>query len=158
MTSPLTGDLDMAGNNISNVGTINNTSISDLAEKTIFINLPLNPNGTVFSNNLYADKFILNGEQKSPAYLMSDGSTLAVSGQNSQSNIYLYHNSTVNVSPPNTGEVRFNNANNTLTTTLWISHITHGANGVDIDVFLALITSASIIYLQEADNIKLNIM
>lgn len=151
MTSPLTADLDMAGNNISNVGTINNTSISDLADKTIFINLPLNPTGTVFSNNLYADKFILNGAT-TPAYLMSDGSTIAVSGQNSQSNIYLYRNSTVNVSPPDVGEVRFNNANNTIATTLWISHITHGPNGVDIDVFLALITSVSIIYLQQADN------
>ena len=29
MTSPLRADLDMAGNNISNVGTINNTSLSD---------------------------------------------------------------------------------------------------------------------------------
>ena len=58
----------------------------------------------------------------------------------------------MHVSPPNVGEVRFNIANNTLTTTLWISHITHGPNGVDNDVFLALITSVSIIYLQEADN------
>ena len=47
---------------------------------------------------MYADKFIVSGAT-TPAYLMSDGSTVAVSVQNSQSNIYLYHNSTMHSSP-----------------------------------------------------------
>ena len=157
--NPMTEDLNCNDNNLTNIGLLNgydigtmSSDIETLENKTFYIDgSSISPNGTIFSNYIYADKFIINGAT-TPAYLLSDGSTIAVSGQNSQSNIYLYHNSTVHVSPPNVGEVRFNNANNTLATTLWISHITHGANGVDIDVFLALITSVSIIYLQEADN------
>ena len=46
------------------------------SEKTANINLPLEANGTRFLNNLYADKFIIQGGPSSAGYLMSDGTIL----------------------------------------------------------------------------------
>ena len=123
-------DINLISQNLTwnGLDLLTSANLETLENKTFYIDgSSISPNGTIFSNYIYADKYIINGATGSPAYLLSDGSTIAVSGQNSQSNIYLYRNSKVNVSPPVVGEVRFNNANNTLATTLWISHITHGA-------------------------------
>ena len=47
---------------------LTNANLETLENKTFHINEDLSPLGTVFSNSIYADKFVING----------DGSTIAV--------------------------------------------------------------------------------
>ena len=118
----------------------------NVSEKTANIVLPLEANGTRFLNNLYADKFIIQGGPSPAGYLMSDGTILNSSSGDSNSNIYLYNNSNITTAPPSNGQIRFNNAAHTLTTEIYISHLTR--NGLDVDPFLALISQLSVIYIQ----------
>ena len=63
------------------------TDVTVLEEKTSDISNVTN-DGTIFTKNLYAEKFIVpNGTNKQ--YLMADG-TLLEESSNQQSNIYLY--------------------------------------------------------------------
>ena len=47
--------------------------IQPLTEKTLYILLPLSLNGTIFNQNVYADKFIVNNDTSPPKKLYSNG-------------------------------------------------------------------------------------
>jgi len=83
-------------------------------------------------------------------YLMADGTTTTSSGNNENSNIYLYNNNTNILPPPGIGQIRYNNSSQQLATELYISHRTRDT--LDIDAFLALITTLNIIYIQDQEN------
>jgi hypothetical protein len=120
LTNPSTADFDLSDHSINSVNNINGTPfsqfVSDTTNKTLFINLPLSNDGTHFSNNVTAKKFILDGAtSENKAYLMSDGTT-STSSSNGQPNIYLFLNSQNIASPATTGQIRTNNARNDLST------------------------------------------
>lgn len=54
--------------------------------------------------------------------------------------------STAVTPPPGSGNVRVNNADQTLATALWISHTT--SDGIDLAAILPLITAGQVLYLQ----------
>ena len=83
--NPMIADLNANNYSLTNVGTINNIDIgtfdSDLnilKDKSLHIKFPTTLEGTTFYNNVYADKFIINGGGPSPpGYLQSDGSIVS---------------------------------------------------------------------------------
>ena len=95
----------------------NSTNLRDLTFKTTYIDLPLSTDGTIFSENVYADKFVINGAtSENKGYLMSDGS-VTTNSQQGQPNIYLYTNSNgVPIDDPQSGQVRLNNVSNSSAT------------------------------------------
>ena len=129
--------------------------VSLLKQKTLFISDQLSANGTMFSNNIYCDGFVINGTtEANKGYLMSDG-TVSIgsistnSSQQGQPNIYLYTNSTLNNYPPS-GQVRFDSGSNTTVKHLFISVMT--SDNINISVFLSEISDISIIYIQEKNS------
>jgi hypothetical protein len=123
---------------------------SDITEKVSNINLPLEPLGTRFLNDLYADRFVVYNGPSPAGFLMSDGTILTTSSSNINSNIYLYNNNLTTSAPPASGQIRYNNSVNQNATEVYISHLTR--DSIDIDPFLALITQLSILYIQDQDN------
>ena len=55
-----------------------NENLETLERKTFYIDPNLSQNGTIFQNYIHSDGFIINGATGSPAYVLSDGSTIAV--------------------------------------------------------------------------------
>ena len=96
-----------------------------------------------------ANRFVKDGGTANQ-FLMADGSVLENSNSNANSNIYLYTNSEVHSFPPATGEVRFNATTNAATSILWLNHFTR--EGTDIHAFLSLITTLSVIYIQQEND------
>jgi hypothetical protein len=81
-------------------------------------------------------------------YLMGDGSVLQYSANSGNSNFYLYKSHTNTPTPPPTsGFVYYNNANQSLATIVYISHITD--DGIDIDVFFDNISQLNDLYIQQ---------
>jgi len=62
--------------------------------------------------------------------------------------IWRYRTETA--APPASGQVRFNNADPTLATELYLSETNDG--GIDVEAFLDLLTDGALIYLQEASD------
>ena len=91
-------------------------------------------------------------------YLIADGSVLEQSAVSGNSNFYFY-NSNSGTIPSLAGQIRYNNAVQSLATTVTISHLT--ADNIDIEVFLAQITQLNDLYIQDRDDstnfIKYNI-
>ena len=131
----------------------NTQDISTLEQKTFHISDQLSVDGTVFVSNVYSEGFVKNGGT-STQYLMADGST-TTNSQQGQPNIYLYNNSNTINGVPASGQIRTNNLDNQQTTILYISHIT--SDNIDIDIFLAQITTISVIYLQDRNNSNNNV-
>ena len=82
--NPMIADLNANNYSLTNVGTINNFDIgtfdSDLTivkDKTLHIRYPSTIQGTIFYDNVYADKFIISGGLTPPGYLLSDGSIVS---------------------------------------------------------------------------------
>ena len=156
VTNPLSSNLNCNNKNLFNVGTVDgfdlaiqSQDIENLESKTFHIQLPLSGLGTIFSENVYAEKFITSATQP-PRYLMSDGTELSNSGNNAGSNIYLYNNNNTLTPIPANGQIRFNQAPQPSATQLYISHRTR--DGIDIeDPFLSSISALSIIYIQDQD-------
>ena len=73
-------------------------------------------------------------------------------GQPGQSsNYYNYKVHTSSLTPPTTnGEIRYNNATQTSSTTLYVDHL--DSNGDDIDVFLSLLKQNDTLIIQDANN------
>jgi hypothetical protein len=102
------------------------------------------------SNGFLADKFVKQGGT-SIQYLMGDGSTLTQSANSGTSNFYLFDSSQGAGLPPiANGTVKYNNANQSLATVIYISHVTR--DSVDIEIFFQQITTISQIYLQDQTN------
>lgn len=134
--------------------------VQETTDKTLFIQLPLSNDGTHFSNNVTAKKFILDGAtSENKAYLMSDGTTSTASS-NGQPNIYLFLNSQNIASPATAGQIRTNNARNDLSTRVYISLITR--DNVNIGVFLNQISTTSVLYMQDqttsSNNVRFNVI
>ena len=89
--NPMIADLNANNYSLTNVGTINNFDIgtfdSDLTivkDKTLHVRYPTTLDGTTFYNNVYADKFIISGGLTPPGYLLSDGSIVSNSVDNTR--------------------------------------------------------------------------
>ena len=99
---------------------------------------------------LTANNFIKQGGTNQQ-YLMADGSSLQYSANSGNSNFYLYNNTSgIMIPPPSNGQVGYNNAVQNNATIIYISHRTRDT--IDIDVFLALLTTIEEVYIQDQEN------
>jgi hypothetical protein len=103
---------------------------------------------------------VLSATGTGTQYFMGDGSLLQYSANSGNSNFYLYKSHTnTPVPPPTNGFVYYNNANQSLATILYISHLTDDV--IDIEVFFNNINQINDVYLQDKNNssnfIKYNI-
>ena len=103
---------------------------------------------------------VLSATGLNTQYFMGDGTLLQYSANSGNSNFYLYksHTNTPGA-PPDAGFVVYNNANQSLATLIYISHITD--DNIDIEVFFTNINKINDLYLQDKNNssnfIKYNI-
>ena len=138
--------------------TVSNHTMSILDLTSTVQNQSASLDVTHFVGDVTANRFVKDSGTANQ-FLMADGSVLENSNSNANSNIYLYNSSTATVAPPNSGELRFNSATNVAATTIWINHLTR--EGTDIHAFLNLITTLSVVYIQQEDNaenyIKFNV-
>ena len=134
----------------------NKQDVSILEQKTFHISDQPSVGGTVFSDKIYCDGFVINGTtDANKGFLMSDGTvsigSVSTNSQQGQPNIYLYTNSNgVPSDDPQSGQVRFDSGPNTTTTHLFISVMT--SDNTNINVFLSEISNISIIYLQDKNS------
>ena len=77
-------DINIVSQNLTFNGQdiLTNANLQELETKTLYMDPSLHIDGTVFSNNIYADKFIITGGPSPAGYLMSDGSIVSNSGNN----------------------------------------------------------------------------
>ena len=103
---------------------------------------------------------VLSATGLNTQYFMGDGTLLQYSANSGNSNFYLYksHTNTPGA-PPDAGFVVYNNANQSLATLIYISHLTDDV--IDIEVFFTNINKINDLYLQDKNNssnfIKYNI-
>ena len=117
-------------------------------------NSTITDNGTLVTvsatNGITANKVAITAGTNQQ-YLMADGSLLEASAQNGNANFYLYNNvNGLSVPPPSNGQVTYNATTLAATTLVYISHLTR--DGVDIDVYLTLITTLDDLYIQDQSN------
>ena len=117
-------------------------------------NSTISDDGTIVTvtstNGITSNKVAVTGGTNQQ-YLMADGTTLEASAQNGNANFYLYNNiNGLSVPPPSSGDVSYNATTLASTTIVYISHLTR--NGIDIEVFLALITTLDDLYIQDQNN------
>ena len=110
-------------------------------------------------NGITAPKIIKTGGT-GIQYLMGDGSTLTQSATSGNSNFYLYQSKNgITTPPPASGDVGYNNSNQSLATIVYISHLTR--DNIDIELFYKQVNSLSDLYIQDQNNsvnfIKYNI-
>ena len=105
---------------------------------------------TPYTNEIEATSFKKTGGT-AQEYLMANGTSLQYSANSGNSNFYLYK-SHINATspPPASGFVYYNNANQSLATTIYISHLTN--DNFDIEVFFTNISQLSDVYLQDKTN------
>ena len=102
------------------------------------------------TNGLTSNKVVVNGGTNQQ-YMMADGSVLEASAQNGNANFYLYNNiNGLSVPPPASGDISYNATTLASTTIVYISHLTR--NGIDIDIYLALINTLDDLYIQDQNN------
>jgi len=146
-------DINLISQNLTwnGLDVLTTANLEILENKTFYIDgSSISPDGTLFSNSIYADKYIINNGPSTAGYLMSDGTILNNSGDGVNSNIYLYNNNTTTTPIPASGQIRFNQPINENSTQLYISHRTR--DGLDIeDPFLSSISTLNIIYIQDQD-------
>jgi hypothetical protein len=79
---------------------------------------------------------------------MADGTLLQYSANSGNSNFYLYKShSNTPVPPPDPGFVYYNNAVQSLATTIYVSHLTD--DNIDIEVFFANLSQLNEVYIQQ---------
>ena len=103
---------------------------------------------------------VLSATGLNTQYFMGDGTLLQYSANSGNSNFYLYKShSNTPAPPPDAGFVVYNNSNQSLSTLIYISHITD--DNIDIEVFFNNISQLNDVYLQDKNNssnfIKYNI-
>ena len=110
-----------------------------------------NINGKLdLDDDITANKFIVQGGTNIQ-YLLADGSTLTQSANSGNSNFYLYTSINTSYAPPITaGNVEYNNANQSLATIVYISHLTR--DNIDVDIFLQNISTLNILYIQDQND------
>ena len=103
-------------------------------------------NSTVESNSGFK---ITNGTNIQ--YLLADGTTITQSANSGNSNFYLYtSHGGISVPPPATGQIAYNNANQSLATEIYIDHIT--SDNIDIEIFFQNITTLTDVYIQDKND------
>jgi len=78
--------------------------------------------------------------------LLADGTTAPYNSGGSGGNYYQYRFDT-STTPTVVGRIQYNNANPTLTTIVWVNHLTD--DSIDIDFYLAQIGLGDILYIQD---------
>lgn len=122
-----------------------NTSIGVLAA-----NFNLNNNNITQVNDITSNRFIVAGGTDIE-YLLADGSTITQSANSGNSNFYLYNSiNTSNAPPVASGNVEYNNANQSLATIVYISHLTR--DNIDIEIFFQNVSTLNILYLQDQND------
>ena len=106
----------------------------------------LGTTGTVLAPLIQADQVVINGGT-SLQYLMADGTRLQFSANSGNSNYYLYKSGTSMDIIPADGYITYNNATQTLSTIIYISHLTR--DNIDIEVYFKQISSLVEIYIQD---------
>jgi len=114
---------------------------------------------TPYIGQIEATSFKKTGATNSQ-YLMGDGSILEQSAVSGNSNFYLYNNNNgITTPPPSSGFIGYNDANQSLATIVYISHIT--SDNIDIEVYYSQLSILNDLYIQDKNNslnfIKYNI-
>jgi hypothetical protein len=134
--------------------TSNSSRFYDIDTKVQNIDSTLTDNTRTYFTNIVDSTAFRKLGGTNLEYLMADGSTTIASGSGgNSSNIYLYNSNTTLLPPTGNGQIRFNNAIQDDATEIYVSHLTRDA--IDIDEFLLLINTLSIIYIQD-QNTSLN--
>jgi hypothetical protein len=156
------GDTNVSG--IINTDTIRVNEIFDptgsstLQFSTTYIgilgaNLQTNGNNITQVNDITANRFIVDNGTNIQ-YLLADGTTITQSANSGNSNFYLYTSINTSFAPPITaGNVEYNNADQSLATFVYISHLTR--DNIDIEVFFQNVSTLNILYLQD-QNVSTN--
>jgi hypothetical protein len=132
-------------NDSDNLLTIRANSVNDYGISSEYANL-INLTSAISTSGT----FIKNGGTNQQ-YLMADGSSLQYSANSGNSNFYLYNNTSgIMTPPPANGQVGYNNAIQNDATIIYISHRTRDT--IDIDVFLALLSTIEEVYIQDQEN------
>jgi hypothetical protein len=94
---------------------------------------------------------VLSATGLNTQYFMGDGSLLQFSANSGNSNFYLYK-SHINtpIPPPAEGFIYYNNSNQSLVTTIYISHLT--TDVIDIEVFLNNLSQLNDVYIQDKNS------
>ena len=161
----MTGDIDLGTNNIIgttgliqgfNVPTLDTrittaqTAATDALPKsggTMTGDIDLGTNNITAVDDITANRFIVAGGTNIQ-YLLADGSLLTQSANSGNSNFFLYNNINATISPPLTsGQLKFNNASQSLTTVLYISILTR--DGIDISIYFSQLSILNSIYIQQ---------
>ena len=112
----------------------------------------LNMGGLNVTNcdDITANKFIVAGGTNIQ-YLLADGTLLTSSANSGNSNFYLYKSIDNATTPPiSSGDVIYNNANQSLATVIYVSHLTR--DNIDIEIFFENISSLNDLYIQDQNN------
>jgi hypothetical protein len=118
-----------------------------LAGGTMTGNIDMGAKKITNCDDITANKFIVNGGTNIQ-YLLADGTLLTSSANSGNSNFYLYKSIDNAFSPPiGSGDVVYNNANQSLATVIYISHLTR--DNVDIEVFFENVSSLNDLYIQD---------
>ena len=113
-------------------------------------NIDMGANKITNCDDITANKFIVAGGTNIQ-YLLADGTLLTSSANSGNSNFYLYKSIDNALSPPiGSGNVVYNNANQSLATVIYISHLTR--DNVDIEIFFENVSSLNDLYLQDQNN------
>jgi hypothetical protein len=159
--NPMVEDLNCNTNNLTNIGLLNgydigtiNSDLNQVKDKTFHIQLPLSGLGTLFSENVYADKFVTNGGTNQQ-YVMGDGTTLQYSANSGNSNFYLYNNGTDQEPTPANGFITYNAVEQKQATMIYISH--RSRDNIDIEVFFKNLSTLNDVYIQDQENSENNI-
>jgi hypothetical protein len=121
-----------------------------LAGGTMTGNIDMGAKKITNCDDITANKFIVNGGTNIQ-YLLADGTLLTSSANSGNSNFYLYKSIDNAFSPPiGSGDVVYNNANQSLATVIYISHLTR--DNVDIEVFFENVSSLNDLYIQDQNN------
>lgn len=141
------GEIDIRQHNIRNIY----TSSGDVYIDGSNINLNVFGSGKILSNTTITTNAFIKSGGTNLQYLMADGSVTSFSGNNGNSNIYLYNSiNTITTPPPSSGRIIFNNSVQDNATLVYISNITR--DSIDIEVFLSQINQISVLYIQDQTN------
>jgi hypothetical protein len=107
-------------------------------------------NDIINCDDITANKFIVAGGTNIQ-YLLADGTLLTASANSGNSNFYLYKSINTAFSPPiSSGDIVYNNANQSSATVIYISHLTR--DNIDIEIFFENVSSLNDLYIQDQNN------
>ena len=156
-TNDITGTTGLIqGYNIPALNTTTNTALTlatDALPKTggtMTGNIDMGLNDITNCDDITANKFIVAGGTNIQ-YLLADGTLLTSSANSGNSNFYLYKSIDTAFSPPiSSGDIVYNNANQSLATVIYVSHLTR--DNIDIEIFFENVSSLNDLYIQDQNN------